>query len=397
MPSPFALGLMGAAQGFMQGAKTQIEQDQADARDNRLLQAKALEARQLEALKAGYQSAANLEKIKGQFAADSVLQNQKDTAAGQRSQAEITSRQNIADAANKTRLDAARISASRGGLFGDEGNKFTPDALQMLSTAAEQGFNLPIPSVGMGGAARVQYVNGLAAHVKEGGLPLDLALQTMRFGLTADPAIKQSQKLYSTTKTLEAGADSLAQQAADLSKTVGRGQIPIFNAWVNAGRRATSDQDIARFDRAINAFTHDYAKVVSGSLGSSPGTDAAIAEAKRQLMASNSPEVFAANVDQMQKEMHARTDGMLDSIRKQVTSLSNRGLPPGANPAYTSGVGFGTAPPTAPGPTGAPSIAPTAPVAPTAPASSPYQEGQILNGPGGKYVVRGGVPVLMGN
>lgn len=222
-----------------------------------------------------------------------------------------------------------------GGIFGDDGqNSFTPEAQQLLATATEQGLKIPIPSVGMGGAARVQFVNGLAKDINEKHIPYDLALQEMRFGLDADPGIKKSQQLYSTTKTLEAGADGLAQQALQLSGTVSRGQIPLFNAWVNAGRRATSDPDVARFDRAINAFTKDYAKVVSGALGSSAATEGEIKSATAQLMASNSPEVFAANVDQMQKEMHIRTGAMLDSIRQQVAAVANGGLPSGTAPAF---------------------------------------------------------------
>jgi hypothetical protein len=216
-------------------------------------------------------------------------------------------------------------------LFGGDGqNSFTPEAQQLLAVATEQGLKIPIPSVGMGGAARVQFVNGLAKDITEKKIPFDLALQEMRFGLDADPGLKKSQGLYSTTKTLEAGADNLAQQAAQLAGTVGRGQVPIFNAWVNAGRRATGDPDIARFDRSINAFVNDYAKVVSGSLGSAASSDSARKQAEEQLTAAQSPEQFAASVDQMQKEMHVRTDGMLQSIRQQVANIANGGSHNGA-------------------------------------------------------------------
>lgn len=224
-----------------------------------------------------------------------------------------------------------------GGLFGDDGaNSFTPEAQQLLAVATEQGLKIPIPSVGMGGAARVQFVNGLAKDINEKHIPLDLALQEMRFGLDADPGLKKSQGLYSTTKTLEAGADNLAQQAMDLAGSVGRGQIPIFNAWVNAGRRATGDPDIARFDRAINAFVNDYAKVVSGSLGSAAASDSSRKQAEEQLTAAQSPEQFAASVQQMQKEMHVRTDGMLNSIRQQVANITSGGVRTGA-PTFGSG------------------------------------------------------------
>jgi len=276
-----------------------------------------------------------------------------------------------------TQAAAGGFSPRGGGPFGgDGGNSFTPDAQELLATASEQGFNIPIPSVGMGGSARVQFVNGLASDLKKKNIPLDLGLQEMRYGLTADPGIKKSQQLYSSTKTLEAGADALAQQAAQLSASVSRGQIPLFNAWVNAGRRATSDPDIARFDRAINAFTNDYAKVVSGALGSSAGTDSAIREAKQQLMASNSPEVFAANIDQMQREMHARTDGMLNSIRDQVANLANGGRAPGvASAAPPLGNVLRPAAPATPGlgaqVVGGASIPSTSPAAPAPAATSP--------------------------
>ena len=217
------------------------------------------------------------------------------------------------------------------GIFGEDQNSFSPDAQRLLAVATEQGLKIPIPSVGMGGAARVQFVNGLASDIVKKQIPFDLALQEMRFGLDADPGLKKSQSLYSTTKTLEAGADNLAQQAVQTAQSVGRGNVPVFNAWVNAGRRATGDPNVARFDRAINAFVNDYAKVVSGSLGSAASSDSARKQAEEQLTAAQSPEQFAASVDQMQKEMHVRTSGMLDSIRQQVESVGHGGMAqPGA-------------------------------------------------------------------
>ncbi|NID14958.1 hypothetical protein [Luteibacter yeojuensis] len=73
-------GLMGAAQGFLGGLQQQIQQEQADIRTQRLLEAKAAEERALEAMKYQYQSQANYDKITMQFAADSQLHAQDNQA-----------------------------------------------------------------------------------------------------------------------------------------------------------------------------------------------------------------------------------------------------------------------------------------------------------------------------
>lgn len=111
MPSALAYGLMGAAKGALQGLKQQNDQDVQDARMDRLMQARALEAQQLEAMKAQYQSANNLQRIQQQFGADAALQTQKETADSAKTQAQIGSAQQIAEARDKTALRSAQTSA----------------------------------------------------------------------------------------------------------------------------------------------------------------------------------------------------------------------------------------------------------------------------------------------
>lgn len=73
-------GLMGAAQGFLGGLQQQVQQNQEDIRTQKLMEAKAAEARALEGLKYQYQSQANYEKVMAEFATKQQLQNEDNKA-----------------------------------------------------------------------------------------------------------------------------------------------------------------------------------------------------------------------------------------------------------------------------------------------------------------------------
>lgn len=74
-------GLMGAAQGLLQGLQVQHQQDQEDIRTEKLLRAKAQEQQALEAMKAQFQSQANYEKTMLEFQTKTALQDQSAQSA----------------------------------------------------------------------------------------------------------------------------------------------------------------------------------------------------------------------------------------------------------------------------------------------------------------------------
>jgi hypothetical protein len=74
-------GLMGAAQGLLQGLQVQHQQDQEDIRTEKLMRAKMAEQQALEQMKAQYQSQTNYEKVMLEFAKSSQLEQQKAASA----------------------------------------------------------------------------------------------------------------------------------------------------------------------------------------------------------------------------------------------------------------------------------------------------------------------------
>lgn len=74
-------GLMGAAQGLLQGLQVQNQQDQEDIRTEKLMRAKMAEQQALEQMKAQYQSQTNYEKVMLEFAKSSQLEQQKAASA----------------------------------------------------------------------------------------------------------------------------------------------------------------------------------------------------------------------------------------------------------------------------------------------------------------------------
>jgi len=116
-------GLMGAAQGLLQGLQVQHQQDQEDIRTEKLLRAKAMEQQTLEQMKAQYQSQANYEKIMLEFQTKSALQDQsaKSAAALEDKKQGFDSQQKALDRASEEKrtgmsssatLDAAKLRAS---------------------------------------------------------------------------------------------------------------------------------------------------------------------------------------------------------------------------------------------------------------------------------------------
>lgn len=132
-------GLMGAAQGLLQGLQVQHQQDQEDIRTERLMRAKMAEQQALEQLKAQYQSQANLEKVQLELTAGM----QRD-AANNDAKAALEEKKQGFDAQQKS-LDRAseerRTSMSAGATLGAA--NIRADADRQPKPRGEQIWQMP--------------------------------------------------------------------------------------------------------------------------------------------------------------------------------------------------------------------------------------------------------------
>lgn len=116
MKRALGYGLMGAAQGFLQGLQAQHQQDEEDIRTEKLMRAKMAEQQALEQMKAQYQSQANLEKVQLELAAGmqrDAANNEAKSALEEKKQA-FDSQQKALDRASEEKRSETSAGATLG-------------------------------------------------------------------------------------------------------------------------------------------------------------------------------------------------------------------------------------------------------------------------------------------
>lgn len=143
--------------------------------------------------------------------------------------------------------------------------------------------------------------------------------------------------------------------ALDESNKVDRTGITPINKWLNAGKKATGDVEVGRFNAALTSALNEYAKVLSGATGAAGISDAARREAHDLLNTANTTEQVIGIVDIMKREMANREAGFAEQEAQLKETMSGR---PAVNVAPAS--------PGAPQAPGAPMGTPAPAAVPTA-------------------------------
>jgi hypothetical protein len=107
-----------------------------------------------------------------------------------------------------------------------------------------------------------------------------------------------------------------------LDKGTGSSLGPVINRWIQAGRRATSDPDVATLNSAIFSVAMEYAKLSSGSTGAAGSTDSARAEAQEIVNKLDSAETIRRVFKLMRLEAHNTVVSNGDQIKKIKESLN---------------------------------------------------------------------------
>jgi hypothetical protein len=311
MPSALAYGLMGAASGYLSGVKQQNDEDTADARTRALAAARFQEQQQLAALTNQYHSQEAVQKAELDFASGSALASQKaaatsaladknNAASDGRTQAEITSRQQIANATNAVRLQAANISAGGAGGKAPVGYRFNPDgSLKPIPggpadktagvvglgdpTATGQAFLQSIPDVGM---------RRLVQAIAEGREQVPRIYRSSKAGEVGATEIASAVSQYDpsfnaqdfnsrnrTRVAFTSGApyqnmtalNQVALHAGHLydqiQSTAGHA-VPLVGNAINAAENAVTDPytgDVTAYQSSADALGHETRKLFSGS------------------------------------------------------------------------------------------------------------------------------------
>lgn len=151
-------------------------------------------------------------------------------------------------------------------------------------------------------------------------------------------------QMKATVQTAENTASANATQVLTLLGSAGTTGSPIFNAWQQAGRRATGNAKVSAFDVAVKTLSTEYARVMSGG-NSTMLSDSARHEADALIHTSMTPDQFRFTINQMKIDMANRTKGIEQERQATLQQIrtGGRGPAPRSEDGWTtlpSGIKF---------------------------------------------------------
>ena len=133
---------------------------------------------------------------------------------------------------------------------------------------------------------------------------------------------KTAAMIDSYSETVEKVGGLIRRNA---SKGIGPTGMPVFDQWVQAGRKATGDADVKVFANSIDTYTSEYGRIMGGGYGAAQTTDAATLKAQRQINEADNIESLTRALDQMDMEMDYRKNGLNDQKVKLQKAIREGG------------------------------------------------------------------------
>lgn len=198
-----------------------------------------------------------------------------------------------------------------------------PETVQMLAQQYISGDPSALSGLGsgrMGLMARKQVLD-FAAKSQQGGATPDIALS--RAGYAADKAtLKQMQNYISRADTFQSVFLKNINQVKKYSQAGVAGEVPVINKWIQAGRRATGDPDVAAFDAAIRTAGREYARIMSGPTSNAQLTVSAQATADEMLSPNMNADQLQAVINVMEQDIQNSIGAAADTVDAIKSSIS---------------------------------------------------------------------------
>ena len=115
-------------------------------------------------------------------------------------------------------------------------------------------------------------------------------------------------------------------ELVDKADTTG---VPFIEKWVRAGRKATGDPDVAKFDAQINAYRAEVARILTQPNLSGVLTDTARKEAEEFLQSGASPQQIKQVVSLLERDFNNRKETLEEQIGNIRGRMSKRVGPGG--------------------------------------------------------------------
>lgn len=194
-----------------------------------------------------------------------------------------------------------------------------------MNLAAEQYRTFgTLPAIGMGKAAatlRSQIISRAARINTDNGISAADAMGNRADFHANQAALTTLSRTASQVLAFEDTAKRNGILALQKAAKAGNGNVPIFNSWVNAGRKATGDPDVAAMNAAVETFANEYAKVVSGATGGAVTSDTARAHANSLINSAMSPTQLKSVMSTLFSDMENRKaglEGQQNALRQQL-------------------------------------------------------------------------------
>ena len=215
------------------------------------------------------------------------------------------------------------------------GQSITDDP-QMLSYAAEvfrKTGRMPPMGQGTAGAlGRRAILHEAAKQAAESGNDAGSDLATQADIKADTSSLQQITKVYDSASAFENTAlQNMKIAERYMDKGAGTGAGTVLNRWIQAGRVATGDPDVAAFNQAVTTVANEVAKINSGSTGSQGATVSAQIEAADSLNKSYTPDQIREIFKVMKIDMQNKKD-QYDLQRSEIKKrISGAGKSAGAS------------------------------------------------------------------
>jgi hypothetical protein len=202
-----------------------------------------------------------------------------------------------------------------GGALGGAAKPFTDSenaSFGQLYKGQQAGLNPRIPA-----KAQVRYQEWLANNGGDVNAIVSGTAKTKADTSALGAQTKQSEAVKNFSDTF----DKNAQMALDFSDKIARTKSPMVNQliqlWQSSG---VQDPELKAFKNVTETAVNEYAKIMSGSTGSSAVSVAAAKHAREMLSTADSPETFKRGLQTLRQEANNR----IESFKTGTADISNR-------------------------------------------------------------------------
>lgn len=215
-----------------------------------------------------------------------------------------------------------------------------PDTISMLAQQYLSGDRTALQGLGTGRAGAairmqvLQRAQEMAAN--QGNSNPDIALNRATYSADSK-TLSQMQNYISRADTFQSVFLKNVQQVKKYSEAGVAGSVPAINKWIQAGRKATGDPDVAAFDAAIKTASREYARIMSGPTSNAQLTVSAQANADEMLSNVMNKEQLDAVITVMEQDIKnsiQSADETMTAIRSSISANGNQGAPSGVASAF---------------------------------------------------------------